>query len=445
VPVRIDDCLPPLGFRQYQTIDLPHGRTNAATIGKIDDAVRALGAAGADRPQDAKKIATSRRGLLVGTGAAAIIAAGGGGTYWYRRSKRERVQPEVAALLSQAKGLLNQNTREGQYQAIGMYRRVVEIAPGYADGWGWLGYAYAIVSHFRDRQESIALRARAEAAGNRALELDPDSAMGELALSVALPFIGHWSARDRHLSRAMSLDPQNDEIRIVQAVTLMFVGRSTEALPLYARVRKKRTLTPAEYNNYIIALWNTGQLPELDQAVNDAASLYPTQSSIWFTRIGMAMYNGQFDALKMLAEDQQSRPSGIPQAMVDRFLTAARAIQTGNPADVDLAMAEQLADARQSATQAEVAIRNAGAMGRIDDAFAIADAYYFGRGFVIPDYPTPGSSFSPEQRQTRFLFRPVTKGMRADPRFEALVRTLGLDRYWRESKKPPDYRHIPGL
>jgi hypothetical protein len=30
--------------------------------------------------------------------------------------------------------------------------------------------------------------------------------------------------------------------------------------------------------------------------------------------------------------------------------------------------------------------------------------------------------------------------MRADPRFERLVREIGLERYWRESGSKPDYR-----
>jgi tetratricopeptide (TPR) repeat protein len=363
----------------------------------------------------------------------------------YRRAKRREPPPEVVPLMDQAKQLMNQNTREGQYQAIGLYQRVTQMAPNYADGWGWLGYTYGVVSHFHERQESLALRARANAAARHALELDSNCAFGELALSVALPLVGYWAERERLLLRASALDPDNDEIMVMRAVALIFAGRSTEAVPFLARVKRRRPLAPAEYNNYLIALWSAGQLAELDQAINDAASLYPTQSSIWFTRVGIAMYNGQFNALRMLIEDEQSRPSGIPDAALSRFLTAAHAIETRSAADIDKAMAEQIADAHQSAVQAEVAIRNASALGRIDDAFAITNAYYFGRGFIIPDYPTKGSSFSPDQRQTRFLFQPATKPMRSDARFEVLVKELGFDRYWRESGEPPDYRHIPGL
>ena len=443
LPVRIDHCTPPLGFRQYQTID---GR-GAAGLHEIDAAVRALTGAepkAVRSSSESQHRRLSRRHLLIGAGAATAVAAGGGGFFIYSQSKRNEAPAEVQPLLLQAKQLMNQNTREGQYQAIGLYQRVTQMAPNYADGWGWLGYTYGVVSHYRERAESLQLRARAEAAGRRALELDPDSTMGEIALSVALPFIGHWAERERRLLRALSLDPGNDEILIMIAVALIFAGRSSEAVPYYLRVKHK-PLTPAEYTNFISALWCAGRLPELDQAIKDASSLYPTQGSIWFTRLSIAMYGGQLSAVQALIDDVEGRPSDVDEDQVKYILRLAGAIQSRDPAEARAIMAGDMDAARKSASQTGPTIKNASALGRIDDAFDLANAYYFGRPFAIPDSGEKGSGFSPEQRQTRFLFEPETKPMRADPRFEVLVKDLGFDRYWRESGHPPDYRHIPGL
>jgi hypothetical protein len=107
-------------------------------------------------------------------------------------------------------------------------------------------------------------------------------------------------------------------------------------------------------------------------------------------------------------------------------------------------MADRMRGAATSSNQAEDSIRVASALGQLDEAFDLANAYYFARPFLIPDYRAQ-SSFSPEQRRTRWLFEPVTKPMRADARFERLVNDLGFHRYWRESGHPPDYRRIPGL
>jgi hypothetical protein len=81
-------------------------------------------------------------------------------------------------------------------------------------------------------------------------------------------------------------------------------------------------------------------------------------------------------------------------------------------------------------------------LGLIDEAFALADALFLGRGFTVPDQDTPGLPYyhAPEDRDTSILFLPSTRAMRADPRFVRLTEALGLERYWREAGVPPDYR-----
>jgi tetratricopeptide (TPR) repeat protein len=446
LPVRIDTVNPPLGFGEVQAISLkgwkgdPSDPRFQALAETVRRRIAGQGIAHVRLPSDRPGI--SRR--VVVAGGAGAIALAGGGLFLHRRAERDRIPPEVEALLVQAKQLDNQNTREGQNQAIGLYQRVVQIAPQYADGWGWLGYAYGALSHYRERPEALGYKAKAEAAGRHALELDPNSAFGELALSAAIPFVGHWADRDQHLARALALRPHEDEVLTLVAVLLQFVGRSTEAVPLYSRVKHK-PFTPGEYYNFIRALWSAGRLAELDQAIGDAASLYPTQANIWFTRVDIAVYDGQTNAVSALVDDPQSRPTRVSDEFANSRIRIAHAVQSRDPAQAESIMAQAKTFARQAAGDAEDAIRVASALGRLDDAFMLAEAYYFGRGFIIPDHDSKGSSFSPEQRQTRFLFEPVTKPMRADPRFEPIVKELGLDRYWRESGHPPDYRHVAGL
>lgn len=451
VPIRIDGCSPPLGFRQYQTIDLPNlGKVrHERGLDELDKTLCAI-TSGDSEPgglaasEQANDHMLTRRRVLIGGGVATALATSGGAFHFYRRTKRGEVPPEVERLMLHAKDLMSQNTREGQYQAIGLYQRVVQTAPGYADGWGWLGFTYGVLSHYRERPEGMALRARAVASGSHALELDPDSAFGELALAVALPYIGHWAEREQRMTRALALRPRDEQILMSLAVLMQFVGRSTEAVPLYRRVRDQ-PLRPAAYSNFIRALWSAGRLPELDQAISDAASLYPTQGSLWFTRLHIAKYSGQVGTVAALGGDVQSRPSAVTDDQANRLLNVARAIQSRDKAQIDATIVDGKETGRTSAPQAEYFIRDASALGRLDEAFEFAEAYYFGRGFIIPDSSSKGSAFWPEQRQTRWLFEPATKPMRADPRFEPLVKKLGFDRYWRESGKPPDYRHVSGL
>ncbi len=80
VPLRLDASRPPLGFRQFQTIDLSRwrGKHDAAPI---DSAIRAIrGFAGVHHHSTAKVPLVSRRTLLVGGAALAVV--GGGFAAW---------------------------------------------------------------------------------------------------------------------------------------------------------------------------------------------------------------------------------------------------------------------------------------------------------------------------------------------------------------------------
>ena len=86
VPLSIDGSKPPLGFRQYQVIDISrwHGRRNAPEIAAIDRAIEAvLGSGLSAHPQHARMV--SRRAMLVGGSAAGVAIAGGGAWFAWDR------------------------------------------------------------------------------------------------------------------------------------------------------------------------------------------------------------------------------------------------------------------------------------------------------------------------------------------------------------------------
>lgn len=109
-----------------------------------------------DAPTDAgPRDRLSRRGLIGGGVGVAALAAVGIAILAGRDPVLDSPpDPKVDALMRQALLANRQATREGQNQAIALYRRVVELDPGYADGWGALGVAYASASHYRATGES---------------------------------------------------------------------------------------------------------------------------------------------------------------------------------------------------------------------------------------------------------------------------------------------------
>ena len=85
VPVSLDGSLPPLGFRQYQTIDFTawRGKGSAPQIDSID---RAIGAAtGGSTVRSVAPVPTvDRRSALLIAGGTGVVLAGGGAIYAWR-------------------------------------------------------------------------------------------------------------------------------------------------------------------------------------------------------------------------------------------------------------------------------------------------------------------------------------------------------------------------
>ena len=393
------------GFRFVAPVS--EGEAGAEGPAELPGDSSAPAAARAEPPQ-ARPLA---RRTLLAAGALGAAALAGGVVLWRGDRGLRPVPPQVAPLVMRAREAMAQNTRAGQFQAIGIFRRVAQILPDYADGWGMLGMAYGIPSHYSERSQSLDLRRRGAAAARRALALERGNGFGELALGILVPFVGDYFARREHMRRAVAALPGNEDALTYQAVTLQFDGFPAAAVDVYRQIAQ-RPMPPALYNNYIRALWSAGRTEEADQALTDALALYPTQNTLWFTRFHMLLHAGRADEAQAQLQDRGGWPAGISPEYMRALTALAAAFRTREPALVEAVAAEQLREARHQSFEAEMAIRTLSGLGRVDEAFVVAQAYHFGRGFVVPDFAALGPGFSPEQRQTRWLFEPVTAPMR---------------------------------
>lgn len=253
--------------------------------------------------------------------------------------------------------------------------------------------------------------------------------------------MGGWLVMERAFRRALERQPEKQLLRHGLGLVLLRVGRASESARNFAQLEDFRR-SPRHYQWFSQALWSAGRPDDVERILAEAAEIFPTQQTVWFQRFEVAMYGDNPGAAIAQAQDIQRRPSGIEGA-IEYKVAAARALESRDPADIDAAMATQMQLARQTAGGAQRAMTFASAIGRLDQAFALADAYYFSRGFTVPESsdPVPGAREpNLESRDTSIMFMPTTRPMREDPRFARLVEEIGLEGYWREAGVQPDYR-----
>lgn len=411
------------------------------TITKVGYRLVPSGTGSAPGPLDAPLAATPKpsRRLLFAGGALVAAAAVGGGLVWKARHA-PGLDGATQKLYDQGWTALRNTGPEQLAQAVGLFRKVVAAAPAFADGWGALGYAYAAQGALSDPALRAGLQASARAAAERAVELSPGNALGQAALVALKPVFRNWLASEAAYSAALERHPDVAPLLDGLAAVLFAVGRARESAVLNDRETKVSTPSPSLMFRRVLTLTAANRLEEADRAAAMAMDTFPRNAPVWFTTFLFYMRAGRPERAIALGLDRSARPSGIPEHDFDIVLASAQAIQTQSAPDIDRAMSLNLEAAQRGRGYTENAILLAAMVGRLDTAFELAQAYFFGRGSG-----PAARSFSSEQGiyyrepRTIFLFAPSNAPMREDPRFDALAGAIGLKAYWMKSGHKPDF------
>ena len=125
-------------------------------------------------------------------------------------------------------------------RALNLYESAIEVDPGFADAYAGKATALALVGHYYPSQWQ-AQRAQAFAAAEKALELDPESAVANLAMGSILtaPTEARYEEAVPYLERAVAKNPNDTLTRWYLAVAYSFLQRkdemSVQAYEIYRR------------------------------------------------------------------------------------------------------------------------------------------------------------------------------------------------------------------
>jgi TolB-like protein/DNA-binding winged helix-turn-helix (wHTH) protein/Flp pilus assembly protein TadD len=151
-----------------------------------------------------------------------------------------KADPVVADLVSRGRYYADKLTEANLNKAAGYFEHAIARDPNYAAAHSGLAYVYLCRAMSEKRPREVMPKLKLEA--ERALQLDETMADAHVFLAYALLFYDwDWPQAEKHLRRAMELNPSAADAHLVYSGYLNALGRSHEAL---AQVRLAEVLDP---------------------------------------------------------------------------------------------------------------------------------------------------------------------------------------------------------
>jgi TolB-like protein/DNA-binding winged helix-turn-helix (wHTH) protein/Tfp pilus assembly protein PilF len=324
-----------------------------------------------------------------------------------RLARVRATKPEAYQAYSKGRFYWNKRTAQDLQKAIGFFQQAVDEDPDYAlaydglaDCWlplGWYGYL-----------SPSATFPLAKAAITKALSLDDAIAEAHTSLAfVTLYYDRDWAGAEREFRRAIDLNPNYANGHHWYAEFLSLVGRHAEAI---AESQRARELDPL---STIIGAWVSSRYffaRQYDKAIEEGRNAVEMDPSFG-------------PALLVLGQAYEQK--GMLEEAIAEFERASSLAGGGSMYAASLAHALGLAGRHTEALKIAADLNNRAGRGFVSSYdLAIASL-----GLGDKDKAFELLSAAVEERSPRVAFlavEPRFGGLRGDPRFSALLRSIGL-------------------
>lgn len=297
-------------------------------------------------------------------------------------------------------------------------RQAVAIEPRFARGWSAVARMASWAARNASPIAAGGFRTEAGASARKAVALDPSNSQAYEVLAHLQP--RNSVARERLHEKSVSVRPGDCGCEHVgYGGFLAGVGRLSEALDQFERARDMVPTSVSVNASLAEGLYALGRNDEAGRLVGPILETWPTDRQMHEMIVRTAFWTGRIDpALQSLADPATHFTSTERQGYADGL----RALGAG-------ATARRRAAAQLVNLGAEPGARRAmlitalAALGADREAMALAAELF-------------GTAGSPDQF---LLFEPALAATRRTPEFAALASRIGLARYWKESRKPPEF------
>ncbi len=324
-----------------------------------------------------------------------------------RLVKRHTENADAYRLYLKGRHYWNRWTEEGFYKAIDYFQQAVEIDPNYALAYSGLADSYVLLgwNSYLPPREAFP---KGKAAAKTALQLDPDLAEGRTSLAAVLWLHDwQWEEAQREFKRSLELSPTYPTANHWYAEYLMTMGRHEDVM---ARMKNGQELDPLSLIINVAVGWALYFARSYDKAIEQlrrTAELDPNYPVTYWI-LGLVLRKTGCHELAMTEGEKGVKLSGgspmMRAALAHTLGTAGRPVEAGQILD----------DLTRQANQKYVApYFFAGihvGLGENDRALEYLEKAY-------------------EEHSNWLIYLHIDPSMddlRDDPRFQDLVRRVGL-------------------
>ena len=188
------------------------------------------------------------------------------------------------------------------------------------------------------------------------------------------------------------------------------------------------------WGQYALGLHQSGMDDEALRTLDRAVTRWPGHGFLWQARFLILMFARRFREAADFARDLDGLPEMMAQQGAERMAKLADALATGQSGT---SLVAELVCMTCNVDSAPFAMSMLAVGGAVDEAFQIAEAYFFGGTFAGQHIPPPGVA---DERLSFMLFSRPVLALKDDPRFASLLERTGLEDYWRKTGTQPDFR-----
>ena len=175
----------------------------------------------------------------------------------------------------QARYVAARDTPDDLDKAVGMYQRVIALDPNYAPAHAWLAWCYERRVAHGIETDGVGY-AKARAAAERAIALDPTLPEGYLTLANArLQYEFNWAAVAELMERARALDANNSLMLQTAGHLALATGAAKDAQRLFGRAVEQDPLNMVARRYLAKAQYYDARLAEAEATLRSIFSLDP--------------------------------------------------------------------------------------------------------------------------------------------------------------------------